>query len=84
MGYLLIIDCKLRMSQQLGRASKKLKWLDSFIDSRREELIVPSTPVNLRAHLGFWALHFKRELRDWGSVACNMDLSECDLYLQCF
>lgn len=72
------------MSQQLGRYSKKLKWLDSFVDSRREELIVPSAPVNLRAHLGFWALHFKRALRDWGSVACNMDLSEFDLYLQCF
>ena len=82
LGYL--IDCKLRMSQQFGRASKKLKWLDSFRDSRREELIVPLTLVNhLEPTWKFWTLHFKRELRGWGCVAYRRtDLGECGLYLQ--
>ena len=50
LGYL--IDCKLRMSLQFGRASKKLKWLDLIINSwRGRSDFPPYSSKPLSAHL---------------------------------
>lgn len=58
-----------RVSQQLGRASKKLKWLDSFIDFRKEELTVLHSSEPVSAHMGVLGTPFFKRNCKTGPVS---------------